>query len=70
MSVDNLARLPREELEELEAAVQDHTTLEKVVRWAMLRARVIEGVVEQDEYTLDVIVPIDDEGRCLVYDTT
>lgn len=69
--IDNRANLDAAALEALEHAVADHTTLEKVVRWAMFRSpsRLIDTVVQQDEYTLDVLVPIED-GLCLVYDTT
>jgi hypothetical protein len=70
--VDNRAALPGEAIAELEEAVSGHTTLEKVVRWAMFRSppRLIDTVIQQDEYTLDVLVPLDRDGLCLVYDTT
>jgi hypothetical protein len=70
--IDNRAGISEEALAELEDAVRDHTTLERVVRWSMFRSprRLIDKVVKQDEYTLDVVLPLDDEGLCLVYDTT
>lgn len=70
--IDNRAGLSAEALAELEDAVADHTTLEKVVRWAMFRAprQLVDTVVQQDEYTLDVIVPLGNDALCLVYDTT
>lgn len=58
-------------LAELEEAVHDHSTLERVVRWALLQSppQLIDTVIRQDEYTLDVVVPLA-SGLCLVYDTT
>ena len=53
----------------LEEAVAGHSSLERVVRWAMMRGQLIDTVIQQDEYTLDVVVPAGD-GLFLVYDTT
>ena len=70
--IDNRAGLSARAIAELEDAIADHTTLEKVVRWAMFRAprQLIDTVIQQDEYTLDVLVPLGDGDVCLVYDTT
>ncbi len=54
---------------DLEAAVAAHRTLDQVVRWGVARGHVVTRVVHQDEYTLDVVLPIGD-GLFLVYDTT
>jgi hypothetical protein len=46
-------------------------TLEDVIRWgaAHVPPRLPVEVIGQDEFTNDVVVPIDD-GRYLVFDTT
>ena len=67
--IDNRAHLAADALHELEQAIEGHTTLEKVVRWAVMRDQLIDTVIHQDEYTLDVLVPYQ-PGLCLVYDTT
>lgn len=53
------------------AVASQHKTLEEVVRWGLAQRppRLIQGVVTQDEYTQDVILPVA-EGVYLVYDTT
>lgn len=43
-------------------------TLEDVVRRVLLAGRAVQGVIVQDEYTHDVIVPFGE--HFLVYDTT
>lgn len=65
------AGLPAEGLAALAAEVAGHTTPEKVVRWGYARQPVAEitDVVEQDEYTHDVLVPLG-ERLVLVYDAT
>lgn len=69
--IRNRAGVDAQALAELEEAVHDHSTLERVVRWAMLQSppQLIDTVIHQDEYSLDVVVPLGD-GLCLVYDTT
>jgi hypothetical protein len=59
------------EREAVEREVRRHKTLEDVVAWslALKPPRMIRRVVAQDEYTLDVILPVG-EGVVLVYDTT
>jgi len=53
------------------AVVAAQKTLEDVVRWGLSQrpARLIESVVVQDEYTHDVVLPLDAQ-RWLVFDTT
>ena len=55
----------------LDAVAGGHKTLEEVVRWGLGHEppRMIEGVLAQDEYTLDVVLRYAD-GVYLVYDTT
>lgn len=56
-------------LAELAAQTADHTTLERVVRWGLMRGHLIADVISQDEYTQDVILPLE-EDVFLVYDAT
>jgi hypothetical protein len=55
----------------IEAAIADHGMLDRVIRWGLASEprRVVAGVVVQDEYTHDIIVPWGD-GLWLVYDCT
>jgi hypothetical protein len=56
---------------QIEAIVARHRTLADVVEWGLAQTppRLVADVIVQDEYTHDVIVPLD-EKRWLVYDTT
>jgi hypothetical protein len=60
----------KEQLAALEHETGELRTLEQVVRWALTQSppRRIDTVVNQDEYTLDVVVPFED--LCIVFDTT
>ena len=55
----------------LRQAVASLSTLEKVVRWglSLTPPRLVTEVVKQDEYTLDVCLPIDGQ-LVLVFDST
>jgi hypothetical protein len=55
----------------IEEAIADHGMLDRVIRWGLASEprRVIAGVVVQDEYTHDIVVPWGD-GLWLVYDCT
>ncbi len=61
--------LGADRLAELAEAVRAHTTLERVVRWGMMQGHLVADVVAQDEYTQDVVLPIDD-ALYLIYDAT
>lgn len=75
LRVDARVELDPALLEEIEDAVSRHGVLAHVVRWACERTPPCElvGVVEQDEYTIDVVVrwPLAGGGAIhLVYDST
>jgi hypothetical protein len=65
------AEVGAEVLASIAAVVSSQQTLEDVVRWGLSQrpARLIEGVVVQDEYTHDVVLRWS-AGVYLVYDTT
>jgi hypothetical protein len=69
--IEARADLPRATLDSIETLVAHQRTLEDVVRWGLARKPpcLVERVVAQDEYTLDVVVRWGD-GVFLVYDTT
>lgn len=58
-------------LRSLQAAISPLKTLDQVIRWglALSPSRLVSEVVTQDEYSLDVCLPIDG-GLVLVFDTT
>ncbi|MEZ4448115.1 MAG: hypothetical protein R3B09_01465 [Nannocystaceae bacterium] len=70
MLIDRVG-LPPEHFAALSAAVGDLHTLREVVRWgaAVDPPRRIIDVITQDEYTHDVVVPIEG-GLFLVFDST
>lgn len=65
------AGLPPVEAAALAGELAGLTTLERVLDWCRSRvpALAVADIVTQDEYTHDVLVPLDGE-RWLVYDTT
>ncbi|MFC1705887.1 hypothetical protein ACFL59_03580 [Planctomycetota bacterium] len=76
--VSDRAGLRLDTLLEIEELVAEHTTLEDMVRWRCAQrppAPVFREIVIQDEFTLDVVVPLALEG-CeendlhLAYDAT
>jgi hypothetical protein len=48
--------------------LRDFTTLQQLLRWAFARRANVSEVVIQDEYSHDVVIPLDD--RWLVVDCT
>lgn len=68
-SITDRAGLPPARLTELTEQLADHTTLERVVRWGLMRGHLIADVISQDEYTQDVVLPLG-ESVFLVYDAT
>jgi hypothetical protein len=58
-------------LERLAREVNEHTSLERVLEWGRGQrpVRRVEEIVTQDEYTHDVLVPLE-EPFYLVYDVT
>lgn len=75
MRVVNRANLSAEQLAGVESELSGQRNLDDVMRWALAHApgvftrAVVAGVVVQDEFTHDVIVPWRD-NLVLVYDTT
>ena len=75
MRVVNRAELPAEQLAGIERELSGQQNLGDVMKWSLAHPAgvfmltVIAGVVVQDEFTHDVIVPWRD-GLVLVYDTT
>ena len=65
-----VADLSAERFEELVRAVADHHTLERVIRWSIARGLMVSDIIQQDEYTQDVVLPLDEGTLHLVYDCT
>ena len=67
------AALPPVEAERLRALVAGQRTLAEVLRWAATQSppRAIAEIITQDEYTHDVVLPLDPARPLwLAYDTT
>ena len=75
MRIANYANLSADQLAEIESELSGQQNLGDVLKWALAHPpgvfiqTVIAGVVVQDEFTHDVIVPWRD-NLVLVYDTT
>ncbi|HEY7544352.1 MAG TPA: hypothetical protein VID27_05700 [Blastocatellia bacterium] len=73
MRVTNRADLSPGELASIEEEVIGHRSLEDVLRWGLSQPirlpQVISDVIVQDEYSHDVIVPLQ-SGLVLVYGAT
>ena len=71
MKLRDRAGLSAARLAALEAAVAGHEILEDVLRWGKTLdpSATIADVIVQDEYTHDVIFPLD-PNHILVYGTT
>ncbi len=75
MRILNRANLPVEQLAAIERELAGQQNMNDVMKWALaypagvFSPSVIAGVVVQDEFTHDVIVPWRD-SLVLVYDTT
>ena len=67
----NRTELPVASVRDLQVAVAGHTSLERVLEWgrAQTPARRVEEIITQDEFTHDVLVPVDN-SRYLAYDVT
>jgi hypothetical protein len=74
MQVINRANLSSQDLVQIENEVANHQSLTTILNWARaqppgtIHPQIVAGVITQDEYTHDVIVPWRD-GLVLVYDT-
>jgi len=75
MRVVNYANLSSDEVADIESELSGQQNLHHVMQWALAHPpgtfipTVVAGVVVQDEFTHDVIVPWRDR-LVLVYDTT
>ena len=67
----NHTRLPDATFRDLQNAVAGHATLERVLEWgrAQTPARRVEEIITQDEFTHDVLVPLNN-SQYLAYDVT
>jgi hypothetical protein len=65
------ARLSEALFRDLQRAVSGHASLERVLEWGRTQAPVrrVEEIVTQDEFTHDVLVPLD-PPLYLAYDVT
>jgi len=59
--VTNRGRISDAQLQKLAAELGPHTTLHHVLEWGFAQrpVRRVEEIVTQDEYTHDVLVPLD-----------
>jgi siroheme synthase (precorrin-2 oxidase/ferrochelatase) len=69
LRIDDRAELDEEELATLQAAVVRQNTLQAAVRWALGSGFTLVNVLDQDEFTRDVIFEMSPE-QYLVYDAT
>ena len=67
----NRTRLPDAAFGALQLAVAEHATLERVLGWGRTQVppRRVEEIITQDEFTHDVLVPLDN-SQYLAYDVT
>lgn len=64
-----IGSIPEARLAELTSWVQSQRTTEHVVQAANAEGLELHDVVQMDEFTLDLLLPLPD-GLWLVYDTT
>jgi hypothetical protein len=71
VSLINHTRLPDVTFRDLQVVVTGHATLERVLEWGRTQtpARRVEEIITQDEFTHDVLVPLDN-SQYLAYDVT
>jgi len=69
LSIDDRAGLPTETRSSLERVVSAQTTLQSAVRWAFSEGYRLLDVIDQDEFTRDVVFDMNDD-LYLVYDAT
>ena len=67
----NRTGLPDARFRDLQLGVADHATLERVLEWGGTQTppRRVEEIITQDEFTHDVLVPLDN-AQYLAYDVT
>ena len=71
VNVEAIGEIPQRDLARFRLALRDLRTLGPVLEWMRAQdpPRAVSGIVTQDEYTHDVIVPWSDR-LVLVFDTT
>ena len=69
--LNNRSRLPDAAFRDLQLAVADHATLERVLEWSRTHVPPwrVEEIITQDEFTHDVLVPLDN-SQYLAYGVT
>ena len=67
----NRTRFPDAAFRHLQLAVADHATLDRVLEWGRTHVppRRVEEIITQDEFTHDVLVPLDN-SQYLAYGVT
>lgn len=69
MEIEDRVGLRLEERAALERDLAPIASLHDLIQWGLPRGWMVSGVVVQDEYTHDVVLPAG-EGRFLVFDST
>ena len=69
MILEQVGSVPVDRVERLKEMVRRQSITEHIVRDLEANDLKFHGVIEMDEYTLDLLVVASD-GLCLVYDTT
>ncbi len=67
--IEDRAGLPPEAMTALRKAVEAQNTLQTAVRWALAEGFRLLDVIDQDEFTRDVVFEMEPE-QYLVYDAT
>lgn len=60
LPITDHSNLDAERLETLAAQIQPLRSLEGLIGWAAERGQGLVDIIDQDEFTLDVLVPHDD----------
>ena len=69
MTLEQVGSIPADREERLKEMVHGQSITEHIFRDLEANDLKFHGVIEMDEYTLDLLVVASD-GLCLVYDTT
>jgi len=69
VELEDRVGLSAEDRAALASEVARLTTLHDLILWGVARGTLVSDVVVQDEFTHDVVMPIDG-GRALVFDST
>jgi hypothetical protein len=69
MQVYNYAALSDDQLLQIEAVVDGHKTLDKIITWSATQGYKIAAMLAQDEFSHDIVVAYEN-GLHLTYDAT